>query len=175
MIVLYIRDHGGLSKNITQKPDLQYHPDALVVLVSSKLKSTFSTTLNASNRLLQNLLFNGIFYCLPATAHIMDLPISSFVSQFFNSRCQFAVSSTITSLVWLQPSIAFRVRGGRCQTMQRAAPAPTLCEGMLPDYSFPKLNGNWSMFSVETGLIEEVFLLFFILLCNGLDIAENKA
>ena len=53
-----------LAKNITHKLASQYHPGALAVLVRYKqAKSAFSTTLNASNRLLQFLkLFNGIFY-----------------------------------------------------------------------------------------------------------------
>ena len=70
-VALYIRDHGdfGFSgQKITQKPASQYHPDTLAVLYwlgITKPKSAFSTTLNASNRLLQfkkNVIRNENFY-----------------------------------------------------------------------------------------------------------------
>ena len=57
IIALYIRDHGGLGfsgQKYHQKPASQCHPGALAMLVRhNSAKSVFSTTLNASDRLLQ--------------------------------------------------------------------------------------------------------------------------
>ena len=52
MVVLNIRDHGGLSfmdNNITHKPASQHDPWQYWLGIA-KLKSVFSMTLKASNR-----------------------------------------------------------------------------------------------------------------------------
>ena len=72
-VVLYIRDHGDLDfPSQKNSPKNQLHNSILAPwqywLGITKSKSAFSTILNASNEVLQslrNILFNGIFYCLP--------------------------------------------------------------------------------------------------------------
>ena len=56
MVVLYIRDHGGLgflAKKFTQKPTSQRHPDTLAVLI--RYNQAQKCLQYASNKLLQNL------------------------------------------------------------------------------------------------------------------------